>query len=412
MSALASHTDMATAEIVAGVEAFINAEVVLRHEQHGELLNDPRQLYGPDGRHVAMVREMVRDVRVAAADAGYYTMFVPEELGGAGLGPSVLFEVWEAIFRRCAAHYWLGWHMIGHWAKGPSAVLTRTTPRLRAEALPRLLSGDASACFALSEPDAGSDLWAMKSVAEPVSGGWRINGTKQWITNSPYADYILVFAVTAAANSTANGRPELTAFLLPAQTPGISVTANIQMFGHVGGEEGVVAFEDVIATEDHVVGKVGRGMEIAMMGIGIGKLYNAAKSVGMARWAMNLAAQQVRDRKTFGRALSDRQGVMFPLAESAMELHAARLMALDCARRLEDSGFAGAEVPMMKAYTSEVSLRALDRVIQAHGASGFTNELHLTEAWMSVRKICVADGTAELMREQIARAITTGTLKF
>jgi acyl-CoA dehydrogenase len=412
MAAMATDTDIVTSEIVAGVEAFIDAEVVQRHENHAELFDDARQLYGADGRHVTQVREMVRDVRIAAADAGYYTMFVPEELGGAGLGPSVLFPVWEAIFRRCAAHYWLGWHMIGHWAKGPSAVLTETTAQLRAEVLPRLLSGEASACFAISEPDAGSDLWAMRTTAESVAGGWRINGTKQWVTNSPYADYILVFAVTAVPSTTVDGRPELTAFLLPADTPGISVVANIKMFGHISSEEGVITFEEVLATENNVVGRVGGGLDIATIGIGIGKLYNAAKSVGMARWAMDLAAQQVRDRKTFTKPLSDRQGVMFPLAESAMEIHAARLIALDCATRLEDPHFTGAEIPMMKAYSSEAALRAIDRVIQTHGASGFTNELHLTEAWMAVRKICIADGTSELMRQQIARAITSGTLKF
>jgi acyl-CoA dehydrogenase len=412
MSAGANDADVGTEEIVAGVEAFIDAEVISRHQRHAALFDDPRQLFGPDGRYVPAVRDMIREVRMASADAGYYTMFVPEVLGGAGLGPSVMFEVWEAVFRRCAAHYSLGWHTIGHWAKGPSAVLTQTTEELRADALPKLLSGEASMCFAISEPDAGADLWAMRSVAESIDGGWRINGTKQWITNAPYADYILVFAATTPASSTASGRPELTAFLLPATTPGITVNANIRMFGHVGGEEGVITFDDVEATEHHVVGKVGRGQEIAMLGIGIGKLYNAAKSVGMARWAMGLAAQQVRDRKTFGKPLSDRQGVMFPLAESATELHAARLVALDCARRLETPGFAGPEVAMMKAFTSEAALRALDRVIQTHGASGFTNELHLTEAWMSVRKICVADGTAELMRQQIARAITNGTITF
>ena len=411
MSTLAQRDTM-TAEIVGGVEAFIEAEVVRRHEAHRSLLEDPRQLFGTDGRHVPEVRDMVREVRIAAAEAGYYTMFVPEELGGAGLGPSVLFEVWESVFRRCAAHYWLGWHIIGHWAKGPSAVLTRTTPRLREEILPRLMSGEASACFAISEPDAGVDLWSMRSFAEQVDGGWRINGMKQWITNSPYADYILVFAATSAGNSTTGARPELTAFLVPADTPGISVIANIQMFGQVGSEEGIISFDNVYATEDNVVGRVGGGIDIAMLGIGIGKLYNAAKSVGMARWAMDLAVKHVQDRRTFGKPLSDRQGVMFPLAESAMELHAARLMALDCARRLEDSQFSGAEVAMMKAYSSEAALRALDRAIQVHGAAGFTNEVHLTEAWMSVRKICVADGTSEMMRQQIARAMTTGKLQF
>jgi alkylation response protein AidB-like acyl-CoA dehydrogenase len=250
----------------------------------------------------------------------------------------------------------------------------------------------------------------MRTTAERINGGWRLNGTKQWVTNSPYADYMLFFAVTTPR---ANGaRAKITAFLLPADTPGLRVITSVRMFGHIGSDEGVITIDDVFANDDNVVGRVGGGMEIAMLGIGIGKLYNAAKSVGIARWALSLAVDQVRDRVTFGRPLADRQGVMFPLAESAMELHAARLVALNCAERLTDHNFAGVEVPMMKAFTSEVALRAVDRVVQAHGATGLTNELHLTEAWQQVRKICIADGTAEMMRQQISRAFASGQLNF
>jgi acyl-CoA dehydrogenase len=266
-------------------------------------------------------------------------------------------------------------------------------------------------CFAISEPDAGSDLWAMRTVADRHGDSWRINGTKQWITNSPYADYILVFAADDRA-SLGQSRRKMTAFFLPKNTPGLKVVTSIRMFGHLGGDEGVVIFDDVEATSENVVGEVGHGAEIAALGIGLGKLYNAAKSVGIGRWAMSLAAEQVTHRTTFGRPLSDRQGIMFPLAESAAELYAARLVALDAAGRLTDLTFNGAEIAMMKAYTSEVALRAVDRVIQAHGASGLTNELHLTEAWLQLRKICIADGTAELMRQQIGRAIASGRLKF
>jgi alkylation response protein AidB-like acyl-CoA dehydrogenase len=301
--------------------------------------------------------------------------------------------------------------MIGHWAKGPSSTIAKLQPALRDDVLPGLLDGDTSMCFAISEPDAGSDLWAMRTVADRHGDSWRITGTKQWVTNSPYADYILVFAADDR-KSLGQSRRAMTAFFLPANTPGIKVLTNIRMFGHLGGDEGVVIFDNVEATSENVVGEVGRGAEIAAFGIGLGKLYNAAKSVGMASWAMSLAAEQVTQRMTFGRPLSDRQGIMFPLAESAAELYAARLVALDVAGRLSDSAFDGVEIAMMKAYTSEVALRAVDRVIQAHGASGLTNELHLTETWMNLRKICIADGTAELMRQQIGRAIANGRLKF
>ena len=170
--------------------------------------------------------------------------------------------------------------------------------------------------------------------------------------------------------------------------------------------------DDVCAERHHLVGELHEGLRVGLLGVGIGRLYNAAKSVGLGGWAISKAVDHARTRRVFGQTLSEHQGVTFPLAESATELHAARLMSRDLAERLDRREPALAEMAMAKGYATEAALRAIDRAIQVHGALGFTNEMHLTEAWQDIRKVCVADGTAELMRRQVATMLMSGRLRL
>jgi acyl-CoA dehydrogenase len=399
------------AVILDGIRGFIEHEVVKRHESNRELFEDPRQLYDPDGRLNGALRNMLRDVRKASAVAGYYTMFAPRELGGGGLGATLWYEVFETVFRQCGPNYWLGWDIIAHWAKGPSPVLRHVSGQLRDAVLPGLMSGETSMCFAMSEPDAGADLWGMKTRADLDGETWRINGIKQWITNGPYAQHALVFAVTDP-DRVAQRKGGITAFLVPTDADGFRVASVIRMFGAGGGDEAVLHLDNVRVSSGHVVGEIGSGLEIGMLGIGLGKLYNAAKAVGLGRWALARAAEQIRTRETFGRVIGEYQGVLFPIAESATELRAARWLALDAARAVEQGNSTAVEVAMAKAFSTEAGLRAIDRSIQVHGATGFTNELHLVHAWHDIRKVLVADGSAELMRRQIGREILRGRLQF
>jgi acyl-CoA dehydrogenase len=179
-----------------GCAAFVQDEVIPRHEKHHKLLSDQRYLYQSDGRFVDEVLELILEVRQASAKAGFYNMCVPQEIGGTGLGLLAYYLVWEQIFRLCGGHYWLGTYVISHWAFGPSRVLLEITPQAREEMLPAMLTGEKSMCFGLSEPTAGSDAAMLKTTATPDGDGWRLNGRKIWITNAPYADYAIIFAIT------------------------------------------------------------------------------------------------------------------------------------------------------------------------------------------------------------------------
>jgi acyl-CoA dehydrogenase len=395
--------------VTEGLAAFIQAEVVSRHEEAGPALSDPRAVYLPDGTYAPGVVEAIRDVRMTSSKAGYYTMFVPESIGGAGLGSEALYRVWEDVFHRFGPHYWLAPWTVAHWVKGPSHVLVDATEATKARVLPDLLSGRTSLCFGMSEPNAGSDARMMRTRAQRKGDGWVISGSKIWITNGPYAEHAVVFAVSDP-DAQAARRGGISAFLVPTDAPGFSVDASIRMFGSLGGDEALLYLDDVVVDEEALLGEEGKGFAIAMSGVSSGRLYNAARAVGLARWALERGVDYAERRESFGKPISAHQGVAFPLAESAMEIHAAHLMGLNCALLLDQGRPALKELSMAKAFSTEAATRAIDRVTQVHGAMGFTNEMGFVEAWQSVRKACVADGTAEILRRAIARELAKGDL--
>ncbi len=394
-------------ELLAGLRAFVVAEVLSRQERAGSLLADPRRRYEADGRLSEEVLSLVREVRMASARAGYYTMFVPTSIGGAGLGSEALYRVWEDLYHRFGPHQWLMNWVVAHWARGPSHVLAHATELVRDSVLPQLLSGQASMCFAMSEPDAGSDARMMRTRAVRDGDDWVLSGSKIWITNGPYAEYAVVFA-RVESDGDDGSRSGISAFLIPTESPGFSAESVIKMFGELGGDEAVLHLDEVRVASEMVLGKIGDGFSIAMSGVSSGRVYNSARAVGLARWAIEAAVDYVTRRQAFGHPIGENQGVAFPLAESAMEVHAAHVLGLNCALLLDQGRPAIKELSMAKAFSTEAAVRAIDRVIQVHGAIGFTNELGLVEAFHEVRKACVADGTSEILRRTIAKRLFAG----
>src|SRR3546814_113316 len=187
----------AAADWLAGLRRFVAGAVEPHRARLQPILDDPYVLHGPDGRLHPDVTEARRQIRLAAAEAGYYQLFAPEDVGGAGLDLTTLYIVWHDLYRQDGMRGWLSFDAVAHWATGPSHLLRELTPEAKAAHHDKILAGEETLCFALSEADAGSDLWRMQSRAEPTAdGGWVLDGEKQWITNGPYADLAIVFAVT------------------------------------------------------------------------------------------------------------------------------------------------------------------------------------------------------------------------
>jgi acyl-CoA dehydrogenase len=394
---------------VEGIEGFLRREVFPRHQKHATLLDDPHGKHTPAGVFTQEVRDIVDEVRMASAEAGFYAMCAPESVGGGGLGLLAYFAANEHIFHLCGAKAWLGHHVVSHWAKGPSPVIEQLTAEAKSRFLAKIMSGEHTLCFGLSEPGAGSDAAGIQTRARADGDGWRLNGSKIWTTNAPYAEFIIAFAVTDPERAAAR-KGGISAFLVPTKAEGVKLDSIIRMWGSAGGDEAVIHFDDVRLEPYLLLGELGRGFATAMQGVDLGRIFNCARGVGMGRWGLEMAFDYAKTRYAFGHPISEYQGVTFPLAESAMQIHAAHLMSLNVAQ-LKDRGLpAVKELSMAKAFAVQAGALALDRAIQAHGAIGMTNELALGEAYTTLRKVNIADGTNEILRRTIVRQMLGGDL--
>lgn len=393
--------------ILDALRDFVRTEVLPIEEKLADLLDDPIHTFDADGRYRPEVLEARQAIRTRAAEAGYYQMFVPESLGGGGLGALALYAVWEDLYHRWSMKHWLAFDSVSHWATGPSHLFEKASDQVKREVFPALMSGEKTVCFAMSEPDAGSDIWNLRTTAKRVGDRWVINGTKQWMTNGPYADYAIVFAVTDPERLSRR-KGGISAFLVDTTAPGYRVDSVIKLFGHVGSNEAILSCTDVEVGDEALMGDLNDGLAFGLSGTTVGRLYNAGRSVGLSRWALEQALDYTAARQAFGSPLIDYQGVSFPLASCAMELHAAHLMGVNAARTI-DAGRSGAmEAAMAKAFSTEMAGRVIDQAVQALGGMGLTSEVHLTQAWLELRAVRIADGSSEMLRRLIVGRLRKG----
>ncbi len=394
-------------DVLDGLERFVKTEVIARSDAHQELLEDVRQRFGPTGAYSPAVVELIREVRMASAEAGYFNLAVPQSMGGGGMGYLAYLSAWERIYHLCGGRRWLAQFAISHWAFGPSAVLERVTDRARAEVLPGMMAGETMMCFGMSEPDAGSDATMIRTRAEPDGDGWRLYGRKIWTTHVTIAEWMIVLAVTDPERAKAR-RGGISAFLVPTSTDGFRLDRVIGMWGEPGGSEAESVFDGVWVEPWQLVGELHEGFQIGMLGVSLGRIYNTARSVGLSRWAIELAVEYAKHRQAFGHPISEYQGVTFPLAEAATDIHAAHLLGCNAALLLDQGHRAIKELSMAKTFAVRAAVRAVDRAMQTHGAMGFTNEVGLAEAYHVLRVINVADGTNEILNRTIFQRLAGG----
>lgn len=392
---------------------FVERDVVPLENAHKALFASDRTIYDEKGRFVPEVEALRRQVRMRSAEQGFYTMFGPEAIGGSGLGP--LASVY--LNMRLSAHCGPGRVLVhpviipSPFTNGLSPVLVNLDPALHDEYLPALGSGDKTLCFGLSEPDAGSDVFAMKTKAVRDGDGWIISGSKQWITNGPYADYAMIFAVTDPEKA-AQRKGGITGFFVDTKWPGFSVVSTIPIMGHLGAEIGILAFDNLRVPDSHRLGPVDQGLNVALNGVNTGRLGLSATCVGLARWALVQAVEYAKVRKTFGKPIGDHQAVQILIADSATEIYAAERMLFSCAAKLERGERSIAETSMVKLHCTEAANRVFDRCMQVHGGMGLTNELRLEQGYRFTRSMRIPDGTSEIQRRTIARELMANGVNF
>jgi acyl-CoA dehydrogenase len=406
-----------------GITQFIDSEVLPLEKEMGDALTNERKFFDESGKAVPAVLEARKQVRMKSAAAGYYGMFAPESVGGGDLGIRAMIFVEEAMYRKYGpgrplitwAKGFLSQPTIASFVDGPSHMLVSVTDSVRKEHLPLISRGEKTVCFALSEANAGSDVWALQTKAKRDGDDWIINGSKQWITNSPYCEYAVVFAVTDE-QMLAERKGGITAFFVETSAPGYSFDGVLPVMGHIGGDCGGMSFDNVRVSADRVVGPVNQGFQIAMFGISEGRLSISANCVGMCEYALDRALEYSQQRISFGKPISEYQAIQFMLADTAIDIYTMKYMVLQTAALVEEFPKTGRlpvkEISIAKAYAVEKTQECYDRAIQVHGGMGLTNELPLNEGFRIARTLRIPDGTGEIQRRTIARQMLRGDTAF
>jgi acyl-CoA dehydrogenase len=402
---------------------FVDQEVVPMEKEMGSLLTDERKFFAEDGRAVDEVMAARRKVRMKSAEAGYYGMFAPENVGGGGIGIRTMVFLEESLYRRYGpgrplitwAKGFLSQPVLASFVDGPSHMLMSVSDNVREEFVPSIASGDKTVCFALSESEAGSDVWALKTKARRDGDDWVINGSKQWITNGPYAEYPVIFAVTNE-EMLAQHKGGITAFFVEATDPGFSNDGVLRVMGHQGGDCGSMTLEDVRVPADRVVGQVDQGFQVAMFGISEGRIAIASNMIGMCEYALDRSLEYSQQRISFGKPISEYQAIQFMMADMAIDIFTMKYMVLQTAALIEAFPQTGRlpvkEISMAKAYSVEKAQECYDKAIQVHGGMGLSNELQLEEGFRICRTLRIPDGTGEIQRRTIARQMLRGDTAF
>jgi acyl-CoA dehydrogenase len=335
-------------------------------------------------------------LRDAAKTAGLWQAEIPEALGGGGLDIMGRAVFWEEISRSPVIpprEFSIFGPMVG-------PLLLGLGGEQREEFLLPVLCGEKTACFAQTEPDAGSDPGAMRTRAVRDGGDYVITGTKRWITDAKTADFAQLMAMTDPAA----GVRGISCFLVNMRSPGVSVTAEYNTM--MGDRPCEVVFDSVRVPARNLVGREGDGFKLGQRWITEGRiLRHGARSCGVAERSLELMCSYAKQRHTFGEPLANRQAVQFMIADTYAELQSARAAVHTAARRADAGEDVRLESWIAKTYGTEMGFRAADRCMQVHGGIGLSTEMPIERMWREQRSFIITEGAAEVMRSSIARKV-------
>jgi len=339
-----------------------------------------------------------REIVAKLGDLGMLGVAVPERWGGAGMDNVSYALAVEEISRGCAS---TGVIMSVQNSLVCDPILHFGTDEQRQRWLPGLASGKKLGCFALSEPDAGSDAAAQKTTATPSGSGFILNGTKNFITNGPVSDVIVVFAMTDAPKGTRG----ISAFVVAADAPGVKFGPADDKMGIRGAPSSQIFFTDCALAGDALLGAPGDGFKIAMRTLDGGRIGIGAQAVGIARAAFEDATRYALERKTFGQPISEHQAIQFKLADMCTEIDAARLLVWRAAVK-KDAGLRHTtESSMAKLFASEVANRAAKEAVQVFGGYGYLTDFPVERHFRDAKITEIYEGTSEIQRLVIASAL-------
>jgi acyl-CoA dehydrogenase len=338
-----------------------------------------------------------RPLLKALANGALLPRIFPSEAGGSqndGASATELCLLREALAGVCTeAETALALQGLGSYP-----ILQSGQDEVRDRWIPAVVAGDAVAAFALTEPDAGSDAASLSLSAERVAGGFRLTGTKKWISNAPDADVYTIFARTAPDH----GAQGITAFALPGDADGLSGKPLHLVSEHPIGQ---LELDAVFVQDSDVLGEIGSGFKVAMKTLDLFRPSVGAFAVGMAQAALDASVAHAGSRRAFGGALKDLQAISQKLADMATSVYAARLLVYEAAAAYDAGRRVTKTAAMAKLFATEMAQQVIDNAIQIHGASGLERGHLLEHLYRDVRATRIYEGTSEIQREIIAREL-------
>ena len=373
--------------IVDTVRAFVENELY-PHEDEVERLDE-------------VPPALVQSIQAKAIEVGLYAANMPAELGGGGLDNFSITLMERELGR---ASY--GLQMV---VARPSNILRACQGKQIEEYLLPTIRGERHDCLAMTEPNAGSDVRGMQTKALRDGAGedadYIINGTKHFISHADMSDFVILFAATGTEETKHGPKKKITGFLVDLNSPGLTVRRGPACVSHRGYHQCELFFTDCRVPAYKRLGEEGKGFDLMGQWLGATRLTVAATSVGRGRRVLDMATQWAATRKQFGQSIGKFQGTGFKLADMATELEAAELLTLQAAWKCDQGTMTDSDAAMAKLFASETLARVTDQSLQIFGGMGLMNQLPIERFWRDARVERIWDGTSEIQRHIISRAM-------
>jgi len=329
------------------------------------------------------------------AKLGLMGIPIPVKYGGAGGTNQIYTMAVEELSRVCAT---TGVILSAHTSLCAGPILENGTEEQKMKYLPKLASGEWIGAFGLTEPNAGTDASAQQTFAIEDGDSWVLNGTKIFITNAAYASLYVIIAMTDKSQGTRG----ISAFIVERNTPGFSIGKKEKKLGIRGSSTCELIFDNCRIPKENLLGKVGKGFGIAMKTLDGGRIGIASQALGIAQGAMDETVKYTKERKQFGKSISNFQNTQFQMADLETRIQAARLLVRNAAFKKDSNLPYTADAAMAKLYASETAMEVATKAIQFHGGYGYTRDYPVERMMRDAKITEIYEGTSEVMRMVIA----------
>lgn len=377
-----------------GVDPRINEEQLMMKRNIRKMM---REKVAPRAAEIDEQGKFPRDVKELFSENDLFSLVVPPEYGGLDGKLMTLCLCIEEISRVCASSSMV----LGNQSLGASPIYLWGNEQQKERYLPKAATGELLPCFALTEPNAGSDVGGMQTRAVPDGDHYVINGNKCFITHAEVGDPFTVFAKVAV-----NGKDKITAFIVDRNTPGVSFGKNEVKMGLRGSPTGTVILENVRVHKESMLGGIGDGFRIALDSLDKGRIMVGAMSVGLARGALDCATDYVRERVQFGKPIAEFQGIQFMLADMETGIQAARSLMLTAAHKYDNKEPDMVKFSAMsKLFATDMVMHVTTNAVQILGGYGYCREYPVERMMRDAKIFAIFEGTNQIQRVVIAREL-------